>query len=84
MNFPAPLRQHVTARQLAEPEHRGEIDLDDFRPVLLRELGRGRAPDDPRIINENVDRDAATYELPFGTFLAVRGGSQKTVSVEIV
>ena len=45
----------MAARQLAEAEDGGEVDLDDVRPVLFRELGGGRAPDDSRIIDENVD-----------------------------
>ncbi len=55
-DLPLPARQHVRARRAAEPEHRGQVDLDHGVPVFVGMFRRRCAPDDARVVHQDVHR----------------------------
>ena len=46
---------HVPPRRLAEEEHRFQVGIDDRVPILFGEVHRVGAPDDARVVDQDVE-----------------------------
>ncbi|KQS71765.1 hypothetical protein ASG39_21195 [Rhizobium sp. Leaf371] len=52
---------HVTRGLLREQDNRSKIDVENGIPILWRNIDNGGAPDDPRIVDENVHTAQRRY-----------------------
>ncbi len=52
---PYSLLQHFTAGGLRKEKGAGQVDVDDFLPLVERQILRLSAPGDPGVVDENVD-----------------------------
>ena len=73
----------MLAGVLCQAEHAAEIGVDHRLPILLRMLDGGRAPNDPGVVDENID-DAKMADYLFNQQGTNRGVADIANDCELI